>query len=101
MKKTKSMPYKVIYLDVARLNAEEAKAWYKKQQNGLQKRFVTSIKEAIARLQNNPEAYSVRYRNIRIVHPYKFPFSIHFYIDKAAKQIVITNIIHNYRDIEF
>ena len=95
------MPYKIIYLETASLNAKEAKAWYKKQQDGLQKRFAASIKEAIVRLQVNPEAYAVRYRNIRIVHPYRFPFSIHFYIDKSKNQIVITNIIHNYRDIEF
>ena len=95
------MAYKIIYLEVARLNAKEAKAWYKNQEDGLQIRFAASIKEAIIRLQVNQEAYEVRYRNIRIAHPYKFPYSIHFYIDKTKNQIIITNIIHTHRDTDF
>jgi plasmid stabilization system protein ParE len=95
------MPYKIIYLEVARLNVVAAKVWYKTQQNGLQIRFAKAVKEAILRIQNHPEAYSIRYRNIRIAHPCHFPYSIHFYIDYDNNQIVITNILHNYREIEY
>ena len=54
------MPYKLVYRANATLNIRAAKAWYKQQQNGLQKRFLTSIKETIVRLQTNPEAFAVR-----------------------------------------
>ena len=93
------MPYKIIYLDEAKQDVKDAKAWYKTQQKGLQKRFAAELIKAITRLQNNPEAYAIRYRNIRIIHPKKFPFGMHFYIDEAEQQIVITAIIHNYRDV--
>ncbi|HMG66471.1 MAG TPA: hypothetical protein VK588_02260 [Chitinophagaceae bacterium] len=94
------MPYKVIFFDEANVNVKEAKAWYKSQRNGLQTIFANSVKQAIIRMKANPEAFAVRYKNIRIIHPYKFPFSIHFYIDKDKGQIVITNILHDYRDIK-
>ena len=95
------MAYKVIYLEVASIKTKKAKAWYRRRQDGLQKRFVASVKEAVLRLQANAEAYAIRYRNIRVAHSYKLPFSIHFCIDHAGSQIVITNMIHDYRDGEF
>jgi hypothetical protein len=94
------MAYKILYFDEALDNVKESKKWYKEQKNGLQNVFASSIKSAIIRVQANPLVFAVRYRNIRIAHPYKFPFSIHFYIDEPRKLIVITNIIHDQRDIE-
>lgn len=95
------MSYTVIYRAGVKGEVKEAKNWYKKQRPGLEKIFATSLKTAIVRIQNNPDAFAVRYRNVRIAHPYRFPYSIHFYIDKQGSQIVITNIIHEYRDAEY
>ncbi len=63
------MPNKIIYFEEARLEVKEAKAWYKKQQDGLQKKFAIAIKKTIIRVQNHPTAFAIRYRNIRIAHP--------------------------------
>lgn len=71
-------PYKIIYTGTAKKDVKFAKAWYKKQLPGLQKRFANSILNAIERLQINPYAYAVRYKNVRIIHPAIFPFGIHF-----------------------
>lgn len=91
------MPYSLSYFEDARLDVKEAKAWYKEQQPGLEKRFADSIKTAIIKLQENPFAYAVRYKNIRIAHPKTFPYGIHFYIDDTKHQIVIIAIVHNKR----
>ncbi len=95
------MPYTVTYRTGVKASVKEAKSWYKNQKVGLDKIFAVSLKGAIMRIQHNPEAFAVRYRNIRIAHPYRFPYSIHFYIDKLSMQIVITNIVHDYRDMEY
>ena len=92
------MPYQLVYRQNATTNIRAAKAWYKQQRPGLQKTFASSVKEAVIRLQTTPEAFAVRYRNVRIVHTHTFPFSIHFYIDDTKRQLVITNIIHDKRD---
>lgn len=92
-------PYKAVYVDIAREDVKAAKKWYKEQRDGLQKLFAASILEAIERMRQNPFAYAVRYKNIRIIHPYTFPYGIHFYIDEENKTVVITAIIHDYRDV--
>lgn len=91
------MSYSLSYFDDARLDVREAKAWYKEQQPGLEKRFADSIKTAIIKLQENPFAYGVRYKNIRIARAKVFPYGIHFYIDDTKHQIVIIAIVHNKR----
>ncbi len=95
------MGYNIVYFEVAKQNVIAAKIWYKAQQNGLQIRFAKAIKDAILRIQNNPDDFSIRYKNIRIAHPHNFPYSIHFYVVNDSNQIVITNIIHNYRDVSY
>ena len=69
-----AMSYKIIYVDKAKQDVKDAKAWYKKQKQGLQKQFASAIIQAISRLQNNPPAYAIRYRNIRIVHSKNLSF---------------------------
>ena len=92
------MAYKIVYRLNARLNVLEAKSWYKQQRPGLEKNFATALKEAVIRIQTQPEVYAIRYKNVRIVHTNIFPFNIHFYIDKNQKLIVVTNILHDRRD---
>jgi plasmid stabilization system protein ParE len=91
------MSYSLSYFDVAKIDIREAKAWYKKQQPGLEKRFADSIKSTVSKLKDNPLAFAVRYKNIRIAHPKTFPYNIHFYIDDANYQVIIIAILHSKR----
>ena len=93
------MTYKALYFEAAREDVKQAKAWYKKQLPGLEKRFAVAVKEAIINLCKQPHSYTVRYKNIRIAHPRKFPYNIHFYIDND--NIVITAILFEGRDPDF
>lgn len=43
-------------------------------------------------------AHAVRYRNVRIAHPKRFPYNIHFYIDETNLAAMITAIVHSKRD---
>ena len=94
------MAYQVIYLDEARQDIREAKAWYRAQREGLQKYFAREVIQAIERLKQTPTAYAIRYKNFRVIHTRTFPYGIHFYINDLLEQIVITAIISDYRDIE-
>ena len=90
--------YKVLYLDEVENDIAIAKKWYAEQQNGLDVRFVTAVKETLSSILKMPSAYSVRYRNIRIAHTKVFPYNVHFYIDETKAQVVIIGIIHNKRN---
>ena len=90
--------YKAFYLDEVQNDIIAAKQWYAERQNGLDVRFVVSIKETLSDILEMPFAYAVRYRNVRIAHTKIFPYNIHFYIDETQATIVIIGIIHNKRD---
>ncbi len=94
------MPYSLFYFDDAKSDITKAKEWYKEQMDGLEKRFAEAIKTAILKLQTNPFAYSIRYKNIRIAHPKTFPYCIHFYVNEEINQIVIIAIVHNKRHLK-
>ncbi len=96
---TKLLPYRVIYFDEVKQDIKEAKAWYKKQSNGLQKKFTNEVINAIERLQSSPESYAIRYRKVRIVHTRTFPFGIHFKLDIENRCITIIAVVHDHRDI--
>ena len=90
--------YKVFYLDEVEDDIAVAKQWYAQQQNNLDVRFVSAVKETLSNILKMPSAYAVRYRNIRIVHTKIFPYNVHFYIDETKAQVVIIGIIHNKRN---
>jgi hypothetical protein len=90
--------YTPLYFDEVSADVQEAKEWYKKQQDGLQERFVTAIEQCILKILKMPSAYGIRYKNIRIAHPKTFPYNIHFYIDENEKSVIFTGIIFNRKE---
>ena len=90
--------YAVFYLDEVKIDLSSARQWYSKQQEGLDERFVSAVKEAISIIIKMPLAYVPRYKNVRIGHTKIFPYNIHFYIDEGKKQIIITGIVYNKRN---
>ena len=91
------MAYFLHYFDEVENDVNQAKTWYKEQQDGLEIRFATAIEKAIEHLLEMPEIFAVRYKKIRIAHPKVFPFNIHFYIDEPNTTVVITAIVHSKR----
>lgn len=84
-------------LPAARDEFKEARTWYASQKvKGLSNRFSKAVKIAISQLLKNPGAYTVRYKNVRIVHVEKFPYAIHFFIKDDS--VIITAIIYDRRD---
>ena len=90
--------YKVFYFDEVENDIVVAKQWYAEQQEGLDVRFSTAVKEIISSILKMPTVYAVRYRNVRIAHTKVFPYNVHFYIDETNSQVVIIGIIHNKRN---
>lgn len=95
------MAYSVFYFDEVAIDLKEARNWYRNKNKKLETRFTLAIKETILKLQKQPNAYSIRYKNIRIANTPVFPFGIHFYFNDDKKMIVIIAIIHGKRDPEY
>lgn len=92
------MPYSLLFFDEVLNDVEQAKEWYKTQRQGLEEEFALAVELAIQQLLKEPFAHAVRYRNVRIAHPKRFPYNIHFYIDESNLTVVITAIVHSKRD---
>lgn len=95
------LSWRLFYYDEVKIDIKEAKQWYNNKQKGLEKRFAKNIKSAIVRLQKNPLVYETRYKNVRIVYPDVFPYSIHFYLNEQSRKIVIIAILHQSRNPEY
>ncbi len=94
------MHYQVLFFDEVLLDVRKARAWYKEKSEGLELRFSMAVQNAIQKIIKMPNAYSIRYKNIRIIHTKTFPYNIHFYVDESIKAVVITAIVHKKRNPE-
>jgi plasmid stabilization system protein ParE len=90
--------YNLRFFDEVLADVLQAKEWYYEQKAGLELEFANAILVCINRILQTPEIYSIRYKTIRIAHPKRFPYHIHFYLDDAENCVVITAIVHNKRD---
>ncbi len=91
------MKYKYQITPAARDEFRMAREWYQQQHvKGLSDRFAQAVKDCIIKIRENPLAYAVRYKNVRIAHPEKFPYSIHFYPENNT--LIITSIIYQGRN---
>jgi len=89
--------YKVYYLDEVENDIFVAKQWYAEQQENLDIRFISAVKDTLSSVVKMPSAFAVRYKNVRIAHTKIFPYNIHFFIDEMKAQVVIIGIVHNKR----
>ncbi len=87
--------YKVIISDSATADIKENAQWYNKQQKGLGKQFVESIKECVRIIKLQPESFQLRYKNNRVGIPDKFPYLIIYNINKVNKTISIIAVFHS------
>ena len=89
------MSYTLIYRAEAEIDLLETENYYNKISPELTKRFFTEFFETIKYIEQEPNLFQLRYRNIRIAPLYKFPFGIHYKV--TNKQIVIFRVLHTKR----
>jgi hypothetical protein len=73
----------------------EGIAYYKSISVTLSERFYNEFWVCVETLKENPNAYQVRYLNIRIIKVKNFPFTIHFLIENDA--IYVQRVLHDKR----
>jgi len=82
---------------MARLDTLEGIDWYNKQSKVLGKRFYQAVQKKYKTLSQNPY-FQVRYDDIRCLPLEKFPYMIHFIVEKEHKRVVVIGVICTYRD---
>lgn len=92
--------FRMVILPEAKADIRNASIWYEKKQKGLGKRFIVIIRKCFLLLKTNPNAFQIRYDDIRTIITPKFPFMIHFSINEISKKVIIISVLHTSRNPE-
>ncbi len=77
----------------------EAAIWYESQQEGLGKRFLTSVQNALNRIELNPKMYPIVEDDVHRCLTKIFPFGILFRI--KSDTIAVIAVMHLHRDPDY
>ncbi len=86
-------------LEIACLEFETAKGYYEVERSGLGVQFENEIKQALARIQQYPKAWSSERKDIRRYFIHKFPYKILYSIQKEI--IVVLAFAHLHRKPDY
>jgi plasmid stabilization system protein ParE len=89
---------KLLYLDAANSEFDEAIAYYNIQSAGLGFEFADEIKEAIERIKNYPEAWTPLSGRVRRCQVHRFPYSVIYQV--RAELLIIVAIQRHSRKPE-
>lgn len=92
------MSFKIKYNPEVFLDFRNAVDWYNKQQYGLGDRFFTILREHLNLLKNSASLFATRYDDIHCMPIRKFPYMVHYRIDKTHTTIKVEAIINTNRD---
>lgn len=76
------MGYELIIKTGAELDIAEALDWYEEQREGLGIELLEVIDAEMTRIERDPEHFQMRYRDFKIVFTKRFPYGIHYTIEK-------------------
>jgi toxin ParE1/3/4 len=76
----------------AETQVEEAFHWYERKKRNLGDDFLEAIEESLTAIELNPQAFQLKYKEIRAVYTKRFPYGV-FYI-VVNKRIIIMAVFH-------
>ena len=80
------------------LGLELALVYYNGQSTTTANKFKIAINKQLKLIKKNPYARSIRYDNVRFARIEKFPYAIHYSIDKLNDCVLVYKILCDYRD---
>jgi plasmid stabilization system protein ParE len=83
---------------VAEKELDDSIAWYESERQGLGQEFRATVEEYFQRIADHPEWFPKIRGEVRRAVVRRFPFAIHFLIEK--ERIVILSVFHTSREPE-
>ena len=93
------MTLPVIFRPIARLELEEAMAWYKRQKPGLEAEFKKAVEQILERVAAAPLRFRPGRGESRRALLRRFPYAIHLMPEPNA--IIVLAMFHTKRDPRF
>jgi toxin ParE1/3/4 len=88
--------YKLLISDESRLDILDAFSWYESKRTGLGKDFELCLEAGLYQIRHEPLLYQKRYKNLHIHFIDRFPYGIHYLIEKDL--IKVFGVFHTSRN---
>lgn len=92
------MSYTFVNKPAVTYDIEDVVDYYSSIKPELAIAFLDRVEEAKKYIADFPEAFQIKYKNVRTVLLEQFPYHIHYIVDDAKKQIVVLAVIHAYKN---
>jgi len=90
------MKREIIFAPLARLEFEDAVAWYEKQRAGLGDEFRVEVHTALQKVLMSPERFRLASSTMHKAMLHRFPYSIYYSVELNAINVV--SIFHGARN---
>ena len=90
------MALKIVIEPLAEIDINEAVYWYESKKKGLGESFLMNFRDAMESISEFPETFRIRHKAIRAFSLDKFPYNVHYKIEKNAVHVFA--VIHQKRN---
>lgn len=87
---------KLRFLEDAKIELAEAKAWYNRERSGLGNAFVREVKTTIAKVAKNPEQWAEIEPGIRCCQTARFPYGLIYIVRR--NELLVLAVMHLHRE---
>jgi len=94
------MAYRIVFSPEVLNDIEQAVDWYNEKQKDLSKKFIAALKHNFYLLKKDPYCIAVKFDEIRCMPVTKFPYAVHYRIEKDSMVVVVFAIYHTSRNPE-
>lgn len=89
----------LFFLEPARIELEEAIAYYQEQKEGLEKEFAQEVERTIRRILSHPTTWAKFSKNTRRCRTKRFPYGVLYSI--RGNDILIVAVMHMHRKPDY
>jgi plasmid stabilization system protein ParE len=91
------MKFKIINIPQVTEDLQLILDFYTEISPKLPKQLIKQLRFGVNQILKSPYGYQIKYKNVRTLLIYKFPYHIHYYIVEKLTQILVLAVIHSYR----
>src|SRR5579859_4853762 len=91
----KNLDYVLEFTPKAREDVREIVLWYRGEREGLEDRFLLSLKASTDILLKNPRHYQIKFESVRALLLKRFPYRLYYFME--GNLITVLGVVHTKR----
>ena len=92
------MSYTIAFVKKALTDYDEACTWYREKSQETEINFIKALDQRLQEIANNPNAYGVRFKNVRAAALKKFPYLVFYKVNHVTQYVHVVAVWHDARD---